>query len=35
MKSIAHPYFRETLDKYLSKQTRSDKVQVRLPPGSR
>jgi enoyl-CoA hydratase/carnithine racemase len=34
MKSIAHPYFHETLDKFLSKQTRSDKVQVSLPPSS-
>ena len=32
MKSLAHPYFRETLNKFLSKQTRSDKVQVNLPP---
>jgi enoyl-CoA hydratase/carnithine racemase len=35
MKSLAHPYFRATLEKFLSKQTRSDKVQVRLPPTRR
>jgi len=32
MQSIAHPYFKQTLDQFLSKQARSDKVQVRLPP---
>lgn len=31
MQSIADPYFKRTLDQFLSKQTRSDKVQVRLP----
>jgi enoyl-CoA hydratase/carnithine racemase len=31
MKSLAHPYFRATLDKFLGKETRSDKVQVHLP----
>lgn len=31
MKSLAHPYFRATLEKFLGKQTRSDKVQVHLP----
>jgi enoyl-CoA hydratase/carnithine racemase len=35
MQSLAHPYFRATLEKFLSKQTRSDKVQVRLPPTKR
>jgi enoyl-CoA hydratase/carnithine racemase len=33
MESITHPYFKETLDRFLSKRARSDKVQVRLPPG--
>ena len=32
MKSLAAPYFRESLDKFLRKETRSDKVQVHLPP---
>jgi hypothetical protein len=32
MESIADPYFRKTLDRFLSKQTRSDRIQVRLPP---
>lgn len=32
MESIADPYFKKTLDQFLSKQTRSDKIQVRLPP---
>jgi len=35
MQSIAHPYFRKTLDQFLSRQTRSDRVQVRLPPSGR
>jgi enoyl-CoA hydratase/carnithine racemase len=34
MKSLAHPYFRQMLDQFLSKQTRSDKVQVNLPPST-
>jgi enoyl-CoA hydratase/carnithine racemase len=32
MASIEDPYFRKTLDRFLSKETRSDTVQVRLPP---
>lgn len=32
MASIAHPYFRHTLDQFLTKQSRSSKIQVRLPP---
>ena len=32
MRSIADPYFQKTLDDFLDKRTRSDKVQVRLPP---
>jgi len=32
MASIAHPYFKETLDRFLTKQSRSNSVQVRLPP---
>lgn len=31
MRSISDPYFKETLDRFLSKQARSDKIQVRLP----
>ena len=34
MESIADPYFKKTLDQFLSKQTRSDKIQVRLPPSA-
>jgi enoyl-CoA hydratase/carnithine racemase len=34
MASIANPYFKKALDEFLSKQTRSDKIQVRLPPGA-
>jgi 2-(1,2-epoxy-1,2-dihydrophenyl)acetyl-CoA isomerase len=34
MASIADPYFRKALDQFLSKQTRSDKIQVRLPPSA-
>ena len=33
MASIADPYFKQTLDQFLKKQTRSDRVQVRLPDG--
>jgi 2-(1,2-epoxy-1,2-dihydrophenyl)acetyl-CoA isomerase len=32
MRSLEDPYFRKTLDHFLSKQGRSDKLQVRLPP---
>jgi enoyl-CoA hydratase/carnithine racemase len=32
MRSIADPYFEKTLVDFLGKRTRSDKVQVRLPP---
>jgi len=32
MRSIADPYFRAALDRFLRKETRSDQVQVRLPP---
>jgi hypothetical protein len=32
MKSIVDPYFKNTLDQFLSKQSRSDRIQVRLPP---
>ena len=32
MASIAHPYFKETLDRFLTKQSRSNTLQVRLPP---
>jgi hypothetical protein len=32
MESIVDPYFKKTLDQFLNKQTRSDKLQVRLPP---
>jgi len=35
MTSIAEPYFKKTLDQFLKKQTRSDKIQVRLPPSGR
>jgi 2-(1,2-epoxy-1,2-dihydrophenyl)acetyl-CoA isomerase len=35
MRSIAHPYFRKTLDDFLGKRARSDKTQVRLPHGIR
>jgi hypothetical protein len=34
MESLANPYFKKTLDQFLSKQSRSDKVQVRLPESS-
>jgi enoyl-CoA hydratase/carnithine racemase len=33
MKSIADPYFQEALDRFLNKQNRSDRIQVRMPPG--
>jgi enoyl-CoA hydratase/carnithine racemase len=33
MESLADPYFKKALDDFLGKQGRSDKVQVRLPPG--
>jgi 2-(1,2-epoxy-1,2-dihydrophenyl)acetyl-CoA isomerase len=32
MASLDDPYFKKTLDRFLSKQGRSDKPQVRLPP---
>jgi enoyl-CoA hydratase/carnithine racemase len=32
MVSLADPYFKKALDRFLSKQARSDEVQVRLPP---
>src|SRR5260221_457907 len=32
MESIGDPYFKKALDRFLSKQSRSDKIQVRLPP---
>jgi enoyl-CoA hydratase/carnithine racemase len=32
MDSLSDPYFKKALDQFLSKQGRSDKVQVRLPP---
>jgi 2-(1,2-epoxy-1,2-dihydrophenyl)acetyl-CoA isomerase len=35
MKSLDDPYFKKTLDQFLRKQTRSDKVQVTLPPSVR
>jgi 2-(1,2-epoxy-1,2-dihydrophenyl)acetyl-CoA isomerase len=35
MKSLDDPYFRKTLDQFLRKETRSDKVQVTLPPSVR
>jgi enoyl-CoA hydratase/carnithine racemase len=35
MKSIADPYFRQSLDRFLRKENRSDKVQVHLPPSGR
>jgi|GEM_PF-423174 len=35
MKSLDDPYFRKTLDQFLRKETRSDKVQVTLPPSTR
>lgn len=35
MRSLEDPYFRKTLDQFLHKQTRSDKVQVNLPPSVR
>ena len=34
MRSLADPYFRQMLDQFLSKQARSDKVQVHLPPST-
>jgi 2-(1,2-epoxy-1,2-dihydrophenyl)acetyl-CoA isomerase len=34
MRSLEDPYFRKTLDQFLGKQGRSDKVQVRLPPSA-
>jgi len=34
MQSIADPYFRKALDQFLSRQTRSDKIQVRLAPSA-
>jgi len=34
MTSLEDPYFRKTLDEFLSKRGRSDKVQVRLPPST-
>jgi 2-(1,2-epoxy-1,2-dihydrophenyl)acetyl-CoA isomerase len=35
MRSLEDPYFRKTLDQFLRKETRSDKVQVNLPPSVR
>jgi enoyl-CoA hydratase/carnithine racemase len=35
MNSLADPYFRRALDQFLRKETRSDKVQVHLPPSRR
>jgi enoyl-CoA hydratase/carnithine racemase len=32
MRSLADPYFKQALDRFLGKQARSDQVQVRLPP---
>ena len=34
MRSLADPYFRKMLDQFLRKETRSDKVQVHLPPST-
>ena len=35
MRSLEDPYFRKTLEQFLRKETRSDKVQVTLPPSVR
>jgi enoyl-CoA hydratase/carnithine racemase len=35
MRSLEDPYFRTTLEQFLRKETRSDKVQVNLPPSVR
>jgi 2-(1,2-epoxy-1,2-dihydrophenyl)acetyl-CoA isomerase len=34
MKSLAHPYFKERLEHFLRKSSRSDKVQVQIPPSN-
>jgi enoyl-CoA hydratase/carnithine racemase len=34
MKSIVDPYFKSALDQFLTKQARSNRIQVQLPPSN-